>query len=265
METLDLAKLRAVDASRLGAAAQYLPALCIPFNAADDAVSTDFTPLTAFPPPVPGMLPGLPVVITTPAPNATVGRTVQISGTIGRIVRGAIDSVQIRFGVGGPTVQPTLGDGGFTWSWTGLIPNVIRPGQSFPIIVTASGFLLSGGAEPMEKPVSGQAVANVVLENVTPVLSVDPFPSSIAVAQLPYTTTLSGSISESSGAPYAPAVGYRIGTGPLTSISVAQGKWSVPLSLPAGDNLITVQAADAFASVTAFQKTLTVVQSSQGA
>lgn len=45
METLDLAKLRAVDSSLLGAAAQYLPALYIPFNAADDAVSTDFAAL----------------------------------------------------------------------------------------------------------------------------------------------------------------------------------------------------------------------------
>ncbi|CAG1012344.1 hypothetical protein BURK2_04497 [Burkholderiales bacterium] len=47
VETLDLAKLRAIDTSLLGAAAQYLPALYVPFNAADDAVSTDFAPLTA--------------------------------------------------------------------------------------------------------------------------------------------------------------------------------------------------------------------------
>ncbi|HEX6397961.1 MAG TPA: hypothetical protein VFZ95_11080, partial [Steroidobacteraceae bacterium] len=47
METLDLAKLRAVDTSSLGAAAQHLPGLYLAFNAADHAVSTDFTPLTA--------------------------------------------------------------------------------------------------------------------------------------------------------------------------------------------------------------------------
>jgi hypothetical protein len=47
VETLDLVKLRAVDPSLLGAAAQCLPALFVPFNAADDAVSTDFAPLTA--------------------------------------------------------------------------------------------------------------------------------------------------------------------------------------------------------------------------
>jgi hypothetical protein len=47
METLDLAKLRAVDPGLLGAAAQYLPALYLPFNKADDTVSTDFAPLTS--------------------------------------------------------------------------------------------------------------------------------------------------------------------------------------------------------------------------
>jgi hypothetical protein len=46
METLDLAKLRGVDASLLGAASQYLPALYVPFNVQDDAVSTDFASLT---------------------------------------------------------------------------------------------------------------------------------------------------------------------------------------------------------------------------
>jgi hypothetical protein len=46
METLDLAKLRAVNPESLGAIAHYLPALYLAFNARDDAVSTDFAPLT---------------------------------------------------------------------------------------------------------------------------------------------------------------------------------------------------------------------------
>jgi hypothetical protein len=46
VETLDLAKLRGVDSSLLGAAAQYLPGVYIAFNASDHAVSTDFVPLT---------------------------------------------------------------------------------------------------------------------------------------------------------------------------------------------------------------------------
>lgn len=45
-ETLDLAKLRAIDMESLTEAAHYLPALFLAFNAQDDAVSTDFTPLT---------------------------------------------------------------------------------------------------------------------------------------------------------------------------------------------------------------------------
>ena len=45
-ETLDLAKLRAVDAETLGELAQYVPALYLAFNTKDDAVSTDFAALT---------------------------------------------------------------------------------------------------------------------------------------------------------------------------------------------------------------------------
>jgi hypothetical protein len=46
METLDLAKLRAIDTRSLGAAAQHLPGLYLAFNTEDHAVSTDFAPLT---------------------------------------------------------------------------------------------------------------------------------------------------------------------------------------------------------------------------
>jgi hypothetical protein len=46
VETLDMAKLRAVDNELLGEMGHYLPALFYAFNANDDAVSTDFGPLT---------------------------------------------------------------------------------------------------------------------------------------------------------------------------------------------------------------------------
>jgi hypothetical protein len=46
IETLDLAKLRAVDTASLGMAAQYLPGLYCAFNTEDHAVSTDFASLT---------------------------------------------------------------------------------------------------------------------------------------------------------------------------------------------------------------------------
>lgn len=45
METLDLAKLRAVTPESLGVIAQHLPGLYLAFNASDHAVSTDFVPL----------------------------------------------------------------------------------------------------------------------------------------------------------------------------------------------------------------------------
>jgi hypothetical protein len=46
IETLDLAKIRAVDPEVLGETGQYLPGLYMAFNINNDAVSTDFAPLT---------------------------------------------------------------------------------------------------------------------------------------------------------------------------------------------------------------------------
>ncbi len=46
LETLDLAKLRAVDAEALGEIGHYVPALFFAFNTNDEVVSTDFTQLT---------------------------------------------------------------------------------------------------------------------------------------------------------------------------------------------------------------------------
>jgi hypothetical protein len=44
LETIDLAKLRAVDAEALNEIGHYLPALYFAFNASGDTVSTDFSP-----------------------------------------------------------------------------------------------------------------------------------------------------------------------------------------------------------------------------
>jgi hypothetical protein len=46
VETLDLAKLRAIDPSLLGAASQYLPAIAPAFNANGDTPSADLGALT---------------------------------------------------------------------------------------------------------------------------------------------------------------------------------------------------------------------------
>jgi hypothetical protein len=47
IETMDLAQLRGVDAESLGELGHYLPALGFAINADDDAVSTDFGPMTS--------------------------------------------------------------------------------------------------------------------------------------------------------------------------------------------------------------------------
>jgi hypothetical protein len=46
IETLDLAKIRAVDPEIITDTGQYLPGLFMAFNVNNDAVSTDFAPLT---------------------------------------------------------------------------------------------------------------------------------------------------------------------------------------------------------------------------
>jgi hypothetical protein len=260
VETLDLAKLRAVDPALLGAAAQYLPALYVPFNTADDAVSTDFAPLTVVTQPaLPWTNGGMDLSLAAPPPNATVGRRLRVSGSIAPF-GGTIGPVQVQFGVDGPTVQATVA--GSAWAWQGLIPNAVRPGQSFQLIVSASGSAVSSGsgATPQTTPVGARAVIDVTLENVVPVLTVDPLPSPATVTQAPLAVTLSGSVAEGAGAPYAtPQVKLRVGGGALTALAVTQGRWSVPLSLPLGDSIVTVQASDAFGSVTTVQRTITVV------
>jgi hypothetical protein len=46
VETLDLAKLRAVDPEALGEIGHYMPAMFFAFNTNDEVVSTDFAQLT---------------------------------------------------------------------------------------------------------------------------------------------------------------------------------------------------------------------------
>ena len=166
--------------------------------------------------------------------------------------------MSLQFGVGGPSVKITPPLHVWTFFWQGLLPNNIRPGQPFQLIVSAFGTMVTKpGPEPETTQVDGQAIANVVLENVVPVLQVQPFQTPIAVvdSQLPYQLTLRGTVSEGSGPPYTvPQVQYQIGNAPPTNLTVVQGGWSVPLSLQPGDYPITVRASDAFASVTRFSR-----------
>jgi hypothetical protein len=214
-------------------------------------------------------MPGQHVDITNPAQNSTVGRLLQVSGRIQQ-AGGHVGSVDIQFGDGGPTVSATSPPRGvFQWSWQGLVPNNIRPGQPFRIIVNTTGE--SAIRDPHEpggfivEEVDGQAIVNVVLENVMPILTVNGalqapfFQSPIVVTQLPYAFILNVTVSEGNGFPYEPQVQYQIGDGPLTDLPGPQKTWSVPFSFQPGTYPITVRATDAFGSVTISQQTLTVL------
>src|SRR5215471_9496164 len=161
---------------------------------------------------------GIFVYMAQPADGATVRRNITISGSFSRF-NGSIDGAQIQFGAGGPVVNL---NGGWGFFWSGNIPNDIRPGQSFQIIVSAWGFMRGPDIVPGEPgdpiPVDGEAIQNVTLEYVVPSLSVAPFQSPLVVKQVPYTLTLAGNASEGGGAPYGiTQLQYQLG-GPPTNI-----------------------------------------------
>jgi hypothetical protein len=209
---------------------------------------------------------GIHLFFTSPAPNATIGRRQVVTGGI-TAFNGSIFGVSIQFGVGGPRVNITpankKANQGITWRWEGLVPNNVRPGQAFPVIVSASGTMITGtGPDGQEtQSVDDERPLNVVLENVVPELTVEAFQSPMVVTDPPYALTLRGTVREGSGPPYGvPRVQLQVGDGPPTDLPVANGTWSVPLSLPPGDHPLTVQASDPFASVTSWRKTLTVLR-----
>lgn len=215
---------------------------------------------------------GMSVFITSPTQNATIGRSLQISGSVG-VFNGAINLIQLQFGADGSIVTvktPPLHS--FTWGWQGLVPNSIRPGQSFQLIVKTAGTMVTKpGPEPVIEHVTGQASMNVVLEHVVPAPPIAPFRSPIVVTTVPYEFTLQGSALEVNIAPTGttsevhsnlygiPQITYQIGSDPLTTVPSSNGRWSVNLSLQPGDYPITVHASDQFESVTTVQQTLTVL------
>jgi len=210
-------------------------------------------------------MPGINVFFSSPAQNTTIGRRQLVTGGI-TAFNGSVFGVSIQFGVGGPRFNITpankKANQGITWRWEDLVPNDIRPGQAFPIIVSAAGsMVIKPPPEPETKPVDGQRTLDVVLENVVPQLTVEPFQSPVVVTDPTYALTLRGTVREGSGPPYGvPRVQLQVGGGPPTDLQVAQGTWSVPLSLPPGDHPLTVAASDVFASVTTWRKTLTVLR-----
>src|SRR5690349_7676567 len=176
---------------------------------------------------------GIFVYMAQPADGATVRRNITIEGSFSRF-NGSIYGAQIQFGAGGPTVNL---NGGWGFSWSGNIPNDVRPGQSFQIIVSAWGYMRGKDIVPGEPgdpiPVDGQAVHTVTLEYVVPTLTVAPFQSHHVATQVPYVLTLAGNASEGGGYPYGiTQLLYQVGSGPPTNIATnANGDFSVGLSL----------------------------------
>jgi len=206
---------------------------------------------------------GIFVFMAQPADGATVRRNITVSGSFSQF-RGSIFSSTIQFGAGGPVFN--MQSGVWSFFWSGNIPNNIRPGQSFQIIVSASGLMRGPDIVPGEPgediPVDGQAIHNVVLEYVVPTLTVTPFQSPLVVKQVPYTFTLAGNAIEGGGPPYGITdLHYQLGSGPPTSITRnANGDFSVGLSLQPGTYPLTVQTSDNFASSVTVQRAITIYQ-----
>jgi hypothetical protein len=210
-------------------------------------------------------------IFINPLPGgSTVSRSLQISGSVSGAGSGSVRGVWLQFGAGGPVQQVHPGArkiAQLNWSWSGPIPNVIRPGQRFNLIVSSQGSItvpkFPKDPEPDIQNVDGEVVLDLTLEHVVPVLSVTPFQSPQAVpnAQLPLRFRLAGTLTEGQGqAPYGvPKLTYRIGAAAEVTLPVSNGTWGVDLSLPPGEYPITVTASDAFASVDSFSQTLKVL------
>jgi hypothetical protein len=215
-------------------------------------------------------MPGQSIIIVDPPfdplGERTVGRFMRLAGTVvqaGGHTGGFVSSLRIQFGDGGPTVNADGPDlGSLNLRWQGLVPNNIRPGQPFHIIVYTKGKVWNEQSSRFDDVDNGDGgtVIDVVLENIVPTLTVNAFQSFITVPHVPYAFTISGKVSEGNGSespPYdVPQVECQMGDGPWTNSSISRdanqrtlAQWSATLLLQLGDYHINVQASDAFGSV----------------
>src|SRR5215470_10820009 len=146
-----------------------------------------------------------------------------------------------------------------SWEWQGIVPATIHAGQPFTVSVRArqSNFLFTFDTTRS---------VDVVLENMLPVVTIDPFQSPKGVVQLPYSFTLSGTAGEGFGPPYGiSVVQCQIGNGPFVNADPAVpgvwSHWSLPVSITSlGDTVVTARAIDPFGAVTTVQATVSVLQ-----
>jgi hypothetical protein len=203
---------------------------------------------------------GISVNFDSPAQNAAVGRKQLFFGFVTRF-DGAVNTVRIQFNNGPSRIIPHS-PGSFGWALDDFVPTDIRPGQAFQLKVEVFGTMIIGRDQeggPITVDVSGEDTRTFVLENVVPLIAIDPIQASIATPDPPVSLVLAGSVSEGDPAIYGtPALFFRIGGGAFASLSVFEGRWSVPLTLQPGSYPIELQATDGFQSVTTVQTTLTV-------
>src|SRR5262245_52438163 len=195
----------------------------------------------------------------SPAPGQLVTRSLLVvirPGTFwnqSTVVSGQFLVGGVVVGSFSPSVFPA------SWEWQGIVPAAIHAGQAFTILVRAhlSALFIT---------VDGSNSVDVVLENMLPVVTIDPLPSPKGVVQLPHSFTLSGTASKGFGPPYGiSVVQCQIGNGPFVNADPAVpgvwSHWSLPVSvLTPGDTVITARAIDPFGGVTTVQRTISVLQ-----
>lgn len=207
-------------------------------------------------------MPGLFVYITPLETGAALGRSAQLRGTIGGLGSGGLREIEIQFGVNGPIVPVQVVSPKTTnWSWQGLVPNSVRPGDAVKITVRAKGYIqVKAYPEPEYKDVDGEGVLDATLENIVPLLTLQPIQTTVVTETLPLQLRLSGRLTEGNGPPYAPRLQFRLGQGLLQPVAVSGGAWQLDLSLAPGSHVLKLVARDDFNSESVITTTLKVLR-----
>src|SRR5262245_23446350 len=148
----------------------------------------------------------LKVKITTPLPNAVVNRSIQITGTVdiedSTAEIAQITGVSIKFGENGSPFSATrVGTTWANWKATRTAPSGASGGSQLKIIVTATGQASPRPPADEEwEPIEGVGSVTVRLENMPPVLTIDPYATEVIPASLPYRLTLAGSAQDEGAA-----------------------------------------------------------------
>ena len=215
----------------------------------------------------------LTVQISSPQANTQVpSRTFTVSGTVslqttsGRSLVGQI-SVEVTFGINGQTVAAKVANNS-TWSCTGAALAGIPPNSSVTAFVTASAtlrFFVPADRAWDTEDISTSANVTVQLPAPRPpTLTIAPINSPVIAAQLPVTTTFTGT-AVGQDAPISLVQYYVEGWPPgsaafysPTNTGGNWASWSLALPVPPGQHTITFRAMDRFGTVKEEARSFTV-------